>query len=363
MGKIKINNRDYGQVILGNQVILPENGIVPTSWAPNGFVLTANSYGDIIPQALTADTSALDPQLGYIDGHVQNIPSNIDIYNLEYSYDESGQRIFNFLHNISFANPPTYIGYKAFYGQHRMTCDPLPEGLTTIKDSAFANCYNVKFDTIPSSVTEIGDYAFAYSNKPEELAPNYDSTATYNIGDTVYYDGYVYTCIIAVSVAEEFNSDHWVQGYYPEILGIYNSSNTYQNGDIVYDSDQSQVCTCCYIGISPVMELISGYAPGLIEEYNPSHTYHVGDIVAYDNGTLYMYVCISPNSVTGEWDSTYWSEVYDFVLNSIRFLGTPETIGQYVFDYSGYNFILVPWEEGAGPSILGEHIIYGYVGE
>lgn len=613
MGKIKINNRDYGQVVLGNQVTLPENGIVPTSWASNGFVLTANSYGDIMPEALASDST-----FGNTDAHDQNVPNNINIHDISLNEVYPGQRIFNFLHSLSFAEPPTYIGDQAFYDQNRMTCDPLPEGLATIGDYAFNNCYNVKFDTIPSSVTEIGNYAFTGCNKPEELAPNYDSTATYDIGDTVYYNSNVYTCIVAISVAEEFNSNHWVEGYYPEILGIYNSSNTYQNGDVVYDSDQSQVCTCCYIttplvfakgsassllglwdasttyhpgdvvaydnsggsyysviytcietctnqepsngsswisgyypgligeydnsqtysigdtigdsngnvftccvdiptaeefdqshwvsgycptllgmydsnttyhmgdvvaydnssiidmytcvvanssssdefdnefcsdvcpnieeysseqaysvgdivftelsggsiicatcyrnapagtstsdtdywihgyyenisGIydpnstysmgtvlyhydssevvtvaraaTPTIQLISGYTPDLIEEYNPSHTYHTGDVVAYDNGTLSKYVCISPNSVTGEWNSSYWSEVSDFVLNSITFLGTPETIGESVFNSSGYNFIFVPWEYGEGPEIVtgsDQYVIYGYVGE
>lgn len=361
MGKIKINNRDYGQIILGNQVILPENGIVPTSWAPNGFVLTANSYGDIMPEALAADAT-----FGNTDIHDQNVPSNIDIYNIDLYEVYHGQRIFNFLHSISFVDTPTYIGSQAFCNQYRMICDPLPEGLTTIGYNAFENCYNVKFDAIPSSVTEIGIYAFSNSNKPEELAPNYNSTATYNIGDTVYYNNNIYTCIVTVSVAEEFNSSHWVQGYYPEILGIYNSSNTYQNGDVVYNSDQSQVCTCCYITASSTIELLSGYTPDLIEEYDSSHTYHTGDIVAYDNGTMCKYVCISANDVTGEWNSSYWSEVSDFILNSITFLGTPETIGENVFDSSGYNFILVPWENGEGPEInvgYGQYVIYGYIGD
>ena len=575
----------------------PQCGIVPTSWASNGYVLTADSYGDIMPEALSAGTYD-------VDAHDQNVPGNIDIYDTEFS----GRQILDYLHSLSFADPPTYIGSEAFYGQYRMTCDPLPDGLTTIKDSAFAYCYNIKFDTIPSSVTSIGGYAFAHSNNPEELTPNYDSTATYDIGDTVYYDNNTYTCIVTISIAEEFNSNHWVQGYYPEILGIYNPSNTYQNGDIVYDSYQSGVCTCYYynapqvfvegsapsilglwdayttyhpgdvvtfndyiytcietctnqepysgtdspwsegyypeligrydssqtysigdivadssgsvctccvdistaeefdrshwvssycptlLGIydsnvtyhmgdvvaygsspvfniytcivansssqdeffnefgdgaypnieeyssertysvgdivfvelnygsitcatcyrnapagtstsdtdywvegyyenvsgiydpnstysvgtvlynsgypvvtvarvaSPIVGLLYGYTPNLIEEYNPNHTYHAGDVVAYGDGGSSKFVCISPNSVTGEWNYSYWSEIYDFVLNSITFLGTPETIGQYVFDSSGYNFILVPWEEGAGPSIdiSSGYVIYGY---
>ena len=613
MGKIKINNRDYGQVVLGSQqVTLPENGIVPTSWASNGYVLTADSYGDIMPGALCSCSDIYG-----IDTHDPNIPGNIDIYDLSTaSAGTTGQQIFNFLHNIDFIEPVSYIGDGAFTKQYRMICNSLPNDLTYIGYNAFESCYNTKFDTIPSSVTSIGDYAFANSNKPEELVPNYDSTATYDIGDTVYYNNDTYTCIVTISTAEEFNFNHWIQGYYPEILGIYNPSNTYQNGDIVYDSYQSGVCTCYYynapqviiegsapsilglwdayttyhpgdvvanngggggayfiytcietctnqepyggtgspwaegyypeligrynnsqtysigdivadssgsvftccvdistaeefnqshwvsgycptlLGIydsnvtyhmgdvvaygsspafniytcivansssqdeffnefgdgaypnieeyssertysvgdivfvelnygsitcatcyrnapagtstsdtdywvegyyenvsgvydpnstypvgtvlynsgtpivtvtrvaSPIVGLLYGYTPNLIEEYNPNHTYRAGDVVAYGDGGSSKFICISPNSVTGEWNYSYWSEIYDFVLNSIRFLGTPETVGQYVFSSSGYNFILVPWEQGEGPEITtdyNQYVIYGYV--
>ena len=36
---------------------VPECGIVPTSWASNGFVLTADSYGDVLPGALYSETA------------------------------------------------------------------------------------------------------------------------------------------------------------------------------------------------------------------------------------------------------------------------------------------------------------------
>lgn len=41
------------------------------------------------------------------------------------------------------------------------------------------------------------------------IASEYDSTATYNYGAYCIYDGVLYRCITAISVAEAWNSTHW----------------------------------------------------------------------------------------------------------------------------------------------------------
>lgn len=41
------------------------------------------------------------------------------------------------------------------------------------------------------------------------LADDYDSTATYSIGDYAVYEGVLYRCITAVSTAEDFDDDKW----------------------------------------------------------------------------------------------------------------------------------------------------------
>jgi len=43
------------------------------------------------------------------------------------------------------------------------------------------------------------------------LAPTYSSSATYAVGDYVYYSGNLYRCTTAITTAESWTSGHWTQ--------------------------------------------------------------------------------------------------------------------------------------------------------
>ena len=43
------------------------------------------------------------------------------------------------------------------------------------------------------------------------IAPEYDSTSTYDVGDIVYYDGTLYECTRAITTPEAWNEARWVQ--------------------------------------------------------------------------------------------------------------------------------------------------------
>lgn len=49
----------------------------------------------------------------------------------------------------------------------------------------------------------------AEANPITNLAPAYDSTLTYEVGDLVTYDGKLYKCIVEVSTAMSFDLDYW----------------------------------------------------------------------------------------------------------------------------------------------------------
>ena len=55
----------------------------------------------------------------------------------------------------------TSIGDSAFYGCSSLTSVTIPEGVTSIGDSAFSGCSSLTSVTIPSSVTSIGGSAFS----------------------------------------------------------------------------------------------------------------------------------------------------------------------------------------------------------
>lgn len=59
------------------------------------------------------------------------------------------------------------------------------------------------------------------------IAPTYSNTNTYSVGDYVIYNGVLYVCNTAISVAEAFDSAKWTRTTITEIIGnISNVNNT-----------------------------------------------------------------------------------------------------------------------------------------
>lgn len=56
-----------------------------------------------------------------------------------------------------------------------------------------------------------GAYGILLPDMGDLIAPYYDSTATYSLGDYVLYQGKLYKCTTAVSTAEEFDPTKWTQ--------------------------------------------------------------------------------------------------------------------------------------------------------
>ena len=332
--------------ISGGGGATPECGVVPTSWSSNGFVLSADSYGDVLPGALySATTSSYGKYPN--DTHDADIPGNIDIYDDDLDQFE-GQQIFNYLKSINFVTVPEYIGKEAFKNQLWMQLTTLPEGLEIIGDDAFYNCYNVTLSAIPSTVTEIGRDAFYNSNHPDKLVVYYDSTSTYDIGDTVYYMGDTYTCIVAIVTPEEFDSDKWVLGYYPAIVGVYNPAITYHTGDVVcYDAgSELKVGTCCEITETQGGNWGASYCPQIAEPLDSSHSYQAGDIVAGPNPDGYysdIYTCYKAVSNPNSFDSDYWIFGY-----------YPELLGEYDSNhaYSIGDVVVFKYGSDADPTVF-----------
>lgn len=74
-----------------------------------------------------------------------------------------------------------------------------------------------------------GGVASALKGKADitDIAPAYDPTSTYAVGDIVSYDGDIYKCNTAISVAEAWNSTHWTRKSVQELIeeNVPNLSN------------------------------------------------------------------------------------------------------------------------------------------
>ena len=90
----------------------------------------------------------------------------------------------------------------------------------------------------------------------DNLADEYDESLTYSVGDCVQHNGLLYQCNTAITTAEQWDPTHWTQikavdvgsggggGGLPSdvIAPDYDSSQTYEVGDYVMHEDQLYVC-------------------------------------------------------------------------------------------------------------------------
>lgn len=108
--------------------------------------------------------------------------------------------------------------------------DLLVQSTGTIKyenDEVAPLDYNIKIPmdnglNDPTSVlpARAGQVAGALKEKADitDIAPAYDSTSTYAVGDIVSYDGDIYKCNTAISVAEAWDSAHWARKSVQELI-------------------------------------------------------------------------------------------------------------------------------------------------
>ena len=187
------------------------------------------------------------------------------------------------------------------------------------------------------------DYA-----KDTSVAPLYDSTATYELGDIVMYNKELYECTTAISVAEAWDSTHWTKtdifsqmpsgGGALSALSDVDLTNPSDEQDLVYNAtlgkwiNKTKVVTLtkAQYDLLPSSKLTDGimyyitdldindYAKdsSIADLYDNTSTYAVNDIVMFENE---LYKCTTAVSVAEDFDVNKWTSitVMDIISASI----------------------------------------------
>lgn len=329
----------------------PTCGIVPTSWSPNGFVLSADSYGDVASYAFAGDGRTMYGYNPNADS-ITKVPENT-LYR---------SPIYDYLRDVQFVTAPKIIGDYAFAYCRWLNIDSLPEGIETIGQRAFSYCSSSQITEIPSTVKLIGSEAFSYIRDSDSMYADYDSNMTYHLGDIVRNpSGYLSTCVVNISIPEEYNVNHWVEGRYSQVPSIYDPDISYSTGDIVVNN--GSIYTCLYRQM-PTQYIEDCYYPGIVGVYSPSHTYHVGEVVLYRDqyNYLYPYTCVVDNP--SDIDSSDWVSGYYPNILGLYTPGANYAVGDMViydnYPYTCYmpisdagSFDYAYWTSGQYPQLLG----------
>ena len=182
-------------------------------------VVISNSVNTIGKEVFSYCTNLSKITIG---NSVTSIGSNAFIYctNLKMVNISSIKNWCGISFKGGYSNPLYYAKYL-YYNNKLLTDLIIPDGVTSIAESAFENCLNITSISIPDSITSIGDYAFY--NCVGLLSVTIPSTVT-NIGN--YAFGYVNNIKYHGSASGSPWGAKCLDGYVEGYLVYKNSSKT-----------------------------------------------------------------------------------------------------------------------------------------
>ncbi len=138
------------------------------------------------------------------------------------------------------------------------------------------------------------------------LAPRYSSASTYSVGDVVVYDSTFYECTTAITTAESWTAAHWTQASLASFKIIrnlapnYDSTATYGFGDYVIhddklyrhttDIDYAEAWNSSHWTLVNVGGALENGFANTAPQFDIQASYDVGDYVMYNEK---LYKCIT----------------------------------------------------------------------
>ena len=280
------------------------NGTVNSNYTTLNNKIAVNtssieSLKNSIPTGIDDEIDAVSDRVDALEESVENIEDNYPLLIAPF-YDRT----------------KTYtIGEYVVYDDKLYQCNT---AITTTEDFNYSHWTQVK---LASKVEEYGDM----------LSLDYDSTASYEIGEHTKYNGKFYRCTTKIETGEAFNSLHWKEVTAGEELNLwdiiapfYDREGTYTPGNYaIYEYDLYRCIEKCVVDgqwrpskwtqttIAEELQKLEGLFG---EVYDISKTYSPGDLVVYDGS---LYTCISTASKE-EFTPEHWEEVdFSFLLGTI----------------------------------------------
>lgn len=135
------------------------------------------------------------------------------------------------------------------------------------------------------------------------VAPEYDATQTYAVGEYVRYSGDLYRCTTDISTAEAWTAAHWEATDVGEEL----KSQSDTMGDLSNLTTSAK--TNLVAAINEAAQTGGGGGGGgagvVANLYNSAETYAVGDYVIYEDA---LYRCITAIDTAEAWTAAHWVE-------------------------------------------------------
>ena len=128
-----------------------------------------------------------------------------------------------------------------------------------------------------------------------KIAPDYSTSATYEVGEIVLYDGVAYKCVTAITASEEWTAAHWTAATDADLAARLKGFKSDGNATDGFATDL----------LGKQVANVKANTASLAAAYSETETYAVGDAVTHD-GKLYK--CAVAITTAEAWTPAHWTE-------------------------------------------------------
>lgn len=256
-----------------------------------------------------------------------------------YGYSYVPNRKFtnkSYLSTVIFPDGIESIKGSAFYGCKIFDIDQIPSSVKKIEEDAFYDCGNLKLKSLPEGLSEIADYAFRYCRS---LRLEYLPSDVQSIGTCAFEQCWNMPLSTLPSGLTNISSYAFVHCSKIKITSLPEG---------ITRIEDNAFYSCFYMPLASLPNNISYigkeafyYCNRLAIKKLPENLKYIGSS-AFGHGRLSMLYSIPSGATTIEADAFLACG-----MSSIKFEGTPENIANTVFKACNkLTEIRVPWSEG-----------------
>ena len=237
--------------------------------------------------------------------------------------------------------------------------------------SAYSGAYTCISDIDVPGAWDSAKWVSYYYPKIRPFLPNHQ----YNAGDALWYvwpttgRGQEYTCLIPHTSGETINTNYFKARYYPELKGIWDSTQEYSLGDVVFKvatdstpytyiypyptsgnvpSNSSKYWIQKYVPMVKISNTVGfdrGFQYKVGDSYTPTNTYtQYAQMLVFPNivqypGDTKIFAWVQDNESYQDHGIIHLNSRYNTILANNRLKISDDNIGQDLTDISGLSHI------------------------